>query len=186
VACNISTYCLGLEVALEGMQTELEEQMAQVKNINKAKALLQRKVEKLERKIKTMAEAPAASEVPATVLAPHQVGHNQDALRLSPGALAGQKRSRDNDTATKKVVNTAEVVIAPSPFEITRTPAKRMDSTGKLGFTPTRHNMTPNMGAIPRSPYGRLHNGDENSFPAMAFMRGKIATSVLNQHATGM
>jgi len=160
--------------------------MAEIKKINKTCATLQRKCDKLERKIKTMAEAAPAPEVPASILAPHPVGHNQDLLRSSPSSLAGQKRSRDDDTAPKKAVSMTEAVVAPSPFEITRTPAKRMDSTGKLGFTPTRHNMTPNMGAIPRSPYGRLHNGDENAFPAMAFMRGKIATSVLNQHATGL
>jgi len=172
--------------ALEHANNESDEHMAQIKDMNKAKATLQRKFDKLERKIKTMAEAPPAPEVSATILASHPVGLNQDVVRLSPSSFAGQKRSRDDDTAPKKALNMTEAVIAPSPFEITRTPAKRLDSTGKLGFTPTRHNMTPNMGAIPRSPYGRLHKGDENAFPAMAFMRGKIAPSILNQHPTGL
>jgi hypothetical protein len=130
-----------LVVSLDAAHTELEEHMAQVKDINKAKATLQRKFDKLERKIKTMAEAPPAPEVSAAILAPHPVGRNQDVARLSPSSLAGQKRSRDDDTAPKKTVSMTEAVIAPSPFEITRTPAKRIDSTGKLGFTPTRHNI---------------------------------------------
>jgi hypothetical protein len=53
-----------------------------------------------------------------------------------------------------------------------------------LAFTPTRHNLNPNLGATPRSPYARLAAGDENSFPAMAMMRGRIGP-VLNQHTPG-
>ncbi|KAG7562216.1 hypothetical protein FFLO_02302 [Filobasidium floriforme] len=176
-----------LEQSLEGMQTELEEQMAQVRNANKAKAQLQRKVDKLERKLKSMSDVPAAAEVPipAAVLAPQPIVHNQEAIRSSPGALAGQKRVRDDDLAVKKVSAGPEAVIAPSPFEMARTPVKRIEAgTNRLAFTPTRHNLNPNLGAIPRSPYARLAAGDENSFPAMAMMRGRIG-SVLNQHTPG-
>jgi hypothetical protein len=177
----------GLEQSLEGMQTELEEQMAQVRNANKAKAQLQRKVDKLERKLKSMSDVPAAAEVPvpAAVLAPQPIVHNQEAVRTSPGALAGQKRVRENDLAVKKVSAGPEAVIAPSPFEMARTPVKRIEAgANRLAFTPTRHNLNPNLGAIPRSPYARLATGDENSFPAMAMMRGRIGP-VLNQHTPG-
>jgi hypothetical protein len=177
----------GLEQSLEGMQTELEEQMAQVRNANKAKAQLQRKVDKLERKLKSMSDVPAAAEVPvpAAVLAPQPIVHNQEAVRTSPGALAGQKRVRENDQAVKKVSAGPEAVIAPSPFEMARTPVKRIEAgANRLAFTPTRHNLNPNLGATPRSPYARLAAGDENSFPAMAMMRGRIGP-VLNQHTPG-
>lgn len=159
--------------------------MAEVRNANKAKALLQRKVEKLERKVKSLSEKPAIADVPVSVLAPHPVVHNQDPVRMSPGALAGQKRSRDDDLAVKKISAGPEAVIAPSPFEPTRTPIKRADpGVNRLAFTPTRHNLNPNMGTIPRSPYGRLAAGDENAFPVMAMMRGKFSSGV-NQHVPG-
>ena len=175
----------GLEQALDGMQTELEEQMEQVRIANKAKAQLQRKVDKLERKVKSLAETPVSTEVPISVLAPQQVIHNQEAARTSPVALTGQKRLRDDDPATKKISAGPEAVIAPSPFELARTPIKRVDvGANRLAFTPTRHNLNPNMGTIPRSPYGRLATGDENAFPVMAMMRGKFSSG-LNQQTPG-
>jgi hypothetical protein len=142
----------GLEKQLEAVQIDLEEQMAEVRNASKAKAQLQRKVDKLERKIKTLADVPAQAPAP-------QVLGN---LGGSPAVLAGQKRSRETGTPTKKTATAPEVVIAPSPFDMNRTPLKRFEP--RLGFTPTRTILTPKVLAAMRS-----NNVDENTKPKPLF-----------------
>lgn len=165
--------------------------MAEVRNAGKAKSQLQRKVEKLERKIKTLSPTEAAPQVtaaagaaatttivpapaPPNVLTPQKIHVNLDPpAKASPSALVGQKRVREPE-GTSKLGMTAntEAVIVNSPFEANRPSvvvAAAASTINRTRFTPTRRLYAPLAQQQPRSTSSplasRLVMTDENARP---------------------
>lgn len=136
---------------LESMNNEMEEHMENLREAQKAKTLAQRKLEKLERKLKAMGETSAAnvdksrtaSGVAEAALSldkpPRQVTHDAGFPVGLPSS--GRKRAREPEQQTVTTAPALAAVFAPSPFERTiRSPIKHLPG-GRTAFTPNR---TPN------------------------------------------
>jgi hypothetical protein len=150
-----------LNARLESMNNEMEEHMENVREAQKAKTSAQRKLEKLERKLKALTvSAPASAPVvESQPIAPipratpsNKVRHDApplDRLQQDTAPLSGRKRARETGQTAPTI--TPSPVFAPSPFERARSPVKALPG-GRTAFTPNR---TPNRQL--------LHPTDENN-----------------------
>jgi hypothetical protein len=137
------------------MNNEMEEHMENVREAQKAKTSAQRKLEKLERKLKALTVSSVAN---VTVSEPSAVAasigntttpsgkasrqassHDAAPAPMAGAPSSGRKRARETDQAGPATAPPA-AVFAPSPFERARSPIKVLPG-GRTAFTPNR---TPN------------------------------------------
>lgn len=146
--------------------------MENVREAQKAKTSAQRKLEKLERKLKALApssavnvtvpEASSAALVVSNTTAPsanaaRQARSPEAAAHIPTAPSSGRKRARETDQAG--VTTTPAAVFAPSPFERARSPVKVLPG-GRTAFTPNR---TPNRHLTTLAPTDENHLGGKPS-----------------------